>query len=83
MINRYLKLAHTLIADFCDRKSPFFGEIECDESYFGSRYRSSKLSREAENKHIVFGFYKRTAKFIQNSSKTSKPRRCKPLSKVV
>ena len=34
-INRYLKLTRTLIADFCEQQSPFSGEVECDESYFG------------------------------------------------
>ncbi len=58
-INRYLKLAQTLIAAFCEQESPFSGEVECDESYFGSRYQSGKRGRGAENKHIVFGIYKR------------------------
>jgi transposase len=61
-VNRYLKLTRTLIADFCERESPFSGEIECDESYFGSRHRKGKRGRGAENKHIVFGIYKRNGK---------------------
>jgi len=61
-INRYLKLTRTLIAVFCEKESPFSGEIECDESYFGSRYQSGKRGRGAENKHIVFGIYKRNGK---------------------
>jgi response regulator of citrate/malate metabolism len=35
-INRYLKLTRSLIADFCEQESPFSGQVECDESYFGS-----------------------------------------------
>ena len=58
-INRYLKLIRSLIADFCETESPFSGKIECDESYFGSRYTNGKRGRGAENKHIVFGIYKR------------------------
>ena len=61
-INRYLKLTRSLIADFCEQESPFSGEIECDESYFGSHYQSGKRGRRAENKHIVFGIYKRNGK---------------------
>ena len=49
-INRYLKLTRALITDFCERESPFSGEIECDESYFGSRYQKGKRGRGAENK---------------------------------
>jgi len=61
-INRYLKLTRSSIAVFCDLESPFSGEIECDESYFGSRYQSGKRGRGAKNKHIVFGIYKRNGK---------------------
>ena len=61
-INRYLKLTRTLIADFCERESPFSGEVECDESYFGSRHTKGKRGRGAENKHIVFGIYKRNGR---------------------
>ncbi len=69
-VNRYLKLTRSLIADFCEQKSPFAGEIECDESYFGARHKKGKRGRGAENKHIVFGIYKRKAKSIRRLSKT-------------
>jgi len=61
-INRYLTLTRSLIAKFCELESPFSGELECDESYFGSRHESGKRGRGAENKHIVFGIYKRNGK---------------------
>ncbi|MFN2393966.1 MAG: IS1595 family transposase [Pyrinomonadaceae bacterium] len=61
-VNRYLTLTRSLIADFCEQHSPFGGEIECDESYFGSRHKRGKRGRGAENKHIVFGIYKRNGK---------------------
>ncbi len=61
-VNRYLTLTRSLIADFCELESPFSGEIECDESYFGSRHKKGKRGRGAENKHIVFGIYKRNGK---------------------
>jgi transposase-like protein len=62
-VNRYLTLTRSLIADFCEQESPFFGEVECDESYFGSRYKKGKRGRGAvENKHIVFGIFKRNGR---------------------
>jgi transposase len=61
-VNRYLTLTRCLIAGFCEQESPFAGQIECDESYFGSRYKKGKRGRGAENKHIVFGIYKRNGK---------------------
>src|SRR5689334_3232825 len=65
-VNRYLTLTRSLIADFCEQESPFFGEVECDESYFGSRHKrgkqKGKRGRGAENKHIVFGIFKRNGK---------------------
>lgn len=61
-INRYLKLTRTLIAAFCEQESPFSGEMELDESYFGSRHQEGKRGRGAEHKHIVFGIHKRNGK---------------------
>ena len=61
-VNRYLSLTRSLIADFCELESPFSGQVECDESYFGSRHKKGKRGRGAENKHIVFGIYKRNGK---------------------
>jgi transposase-like protein len=61
-INRYLTLTRSLIAAFCESESPFSGEVECDESYFGSRHTKGKRGRGAENKHIVFGIYKRNGR---------------------
>jgi transposase len=61
-VNRYLTLIRSLIAEFCEQESPFAGEIECDESYFGSRHTKGKRGRGAENKHIVFGIYKRNGR---------------------
>lgn len=61
-VNRYLTLTRSLIAEFCEQESPFSGKVECDESYFGSRHKSGKRGRGAENKHIVFGLYKRNGR---------------------
>ncbi len=61
-VNRYLTLGRFLIANFCELESPFSGAVECDESYFGSRHKKGKRGHGAENKHIVFGIYKRNGK---------------------
>lgn len=58
----YLNLTRSLIANFCELETPFSGAVELDESYFGSRHKSGKRGRGAENKHIVFGIYKRNGK---------------------
>lgn len=61
-VNRYLTLIRQSIARFCEQESPFSGEIELDESYFGSRYVRGKRGRGALGKTIVFGIYKRNGK---------------------
>jgi transposase len=43
-------------AEECERQSPFGGEVEVDESYFGAR---GKRGRGASGKTIVFGIFKR------------------------
>ncbi len=58
-INRYLTIIRVLVAHHCEEQSPFSGKVECDESYFGSRHKKGKRGRGAEQKHIVFGIYKR------------------------
>ena len=62
-VNRYLKLIRQRIADYCDRMSPFLGEIELDESYFGAHRVRGKRGRGAYGKTIVFGLLKRGGKF--------------------
>ncbi len=57
-----MTLTRSLIAALCEQESPFSGAVECDESYFGSRHQSGKRGRGAENKHIVFGIYKRNGR---------------------
>jgi transposase-like protein len=47
------------IALFCESKSPFTGEVELDESYFGAKRVRGKRGRGAYGKTIVFGIYKR------------------------
>ena len=51
-----LRLAHE-----CERWSPFEGEVEVDESYFGGK-RKGKRDRGAADKVPVFGLLKRNGK---------------------
>ena len=72
-VNRYLTLVRSLIAAFCEQESPFSGKVELDESYFGSRHRKGKRGRGAtDNKHIVFGIYKRNGKVFTEIVKNVK-----------
>ena len=57
----YLKIRLRLTQD-CLRQSPFSGEVEVDESYFGAKRVKGKRGRGAGNKTIVFGIYKRNGK---------------------
>jgi transposase-like protein len=61
-INRYLAEIRKRIAEYCGRKSPFSGEVEIDESYFGARRIKGKRGRGAFGKTIVFGIFKRNGK---------------------
>ena len=74
-VNRYLKLIRSAIAQHCQRESPFSGEVELDESYFGARRVRGKRGRGARGKTIVFGIYKRNGRvyteIIPNCKKAS------------
>ncbi len=61
-INRYLTEIRKTISDFCQLQSPFSGEVEVDESYFGARRVKGKRGRGAQGKTIVFGIFKRNGK---------------------
>ncbi|HLI63847.1 MAG TPA: IS1595 family transposase [Terriglobales bacterium] len=56
--NIYLKLRRQ-IAAWCEAQSPFAGEVEVDESYFGPRRVRGKRGRGASGKTIVFGIFQR------------------------
>jgi transposase len=58
-INRYLQGIRERIAEYCESQSPFSGEIEVDESYFGARRIKGKRGRGAFGKTAVFGVFKR------------------------
>jgi transposase-like protein len=61
-INRYLRFIREQIAQICERESPFNGEIEVDESFFGAKHIKGKRGRGAYGKTIVFGIFKRNGK---------------------
>ncbi len=46
-VNRYLCFIRERIVELCDQESPFKGEIEVDESYFGARRVKGKRGRGA------------------------------------
>jgi hypothetical protein len=74
-VNRYLTLIRQAIAEHCQRESPFSGEVELDDSYFGARRVRGKRGRGARGKTIVFGIYKRNGRvytqIIPNCRKSS------------
>lgn len=61
-VNRLLKHTRTVIAEHCESMSPFTGEVELDESYFGARRVRGVRGRGARGKTIVFGIHKRNGK---------------------
>ena len=61
-VNRYYAMLRARIAEICERDSPFEGEVELDESYFGPRRVRGRRGRGAGRKTIVFGLLKRGGK---------------------
>ena len=61
-VNRYLKLIRKRIAELCESETPFKGEIEVDESYFGAKRVRGKRGRGAAGKTPVFGILQRQGK---------------------
>ena len=61
-VNRYLLEIRKRIAEFCEQESPFHGEIEVDESYFGGKRIKGKRGRGASSKTPVFGILQRRGK---------------------
>ena len=55
-INKILKSIRILMAKECEKISKFLGEIEIDESYFGSKRVRGKRGRGASGKQPVFLF---------------------------
>jgi len=61
-INNIFYKLRVRIARICEDSSPFSGEIEVDESYFGARRVRGKRGRGAGGKTIIFGILKRQGK---------------------
>jgi transposase-like protein len=61
-VNRLLMLLRHRMAEACEADSPFSGEVEVDESYFGPKRVKGKRGRGAGKKTIVFGIFKRGGK---------------------
>jgi transposase len=63
------------MAEACERNSPFQGEVEADESYFGPRRVRGRRGRGAGGKTIVFGLLKRGnevyTEIVPNASKVA------------
>ena len=59
IVNKYLLLIRKRISDEFERKLSFSGEVEVDESFFGTRQTKSKIGRGASGKTLVFGPLKR------------------------
>jgi len=68
-VNRYFRLIRERIVDLCNQTSPFSGEIEVDESYFGARRVKGKRGRGASGKTPVFGILQRGGKVYRNRPK--------------
>jgi transposase len=68
----YLRLRERM-ATWCALQSPFSGDLEADESYFGARRVRGKRGRGASGKTIVFGLLKRGdqvhTEIVPNASK--------------
>jgi transposase-like protein len=61
-VNQYLLLFRKRIGEFRDLQSPFKGEIEVDEYYFGAKRIKGKRGRGACKKTPVFGILKKGCK---------------------
>jgi transposase len=74
-INRYLKAIRQRLVEHCDAQSPFHGEVEVDESFFGARRIKGKRGRGAYGKTIVFGIFQRNGhvytEIVANCSKAT------------
>ena len=60
--NRYHGMLRARIAEACEADSPFDGEVEADESYFGASRVRGVRGRGARGEAVVFGLLKRGGK---------------------
>jgi transposase len=74
----YLKI-RVRIAEYCESQSPYSGEVELDESYFGPRRIRGKRGRGAGGKTIVFGIFKRNGHVFTEIVPDARKRKLLPL----
>ena len=66
-VNSILKKLRQRIAEICEKESVFEkGEVEMDESYFGTKRIRGLRGREAYGKTIVFGLKQRKGKLYKD-----------------
>ena len=74
-INNYLTAIRQRLVEYCETQSPFSGEVEVDESFFGARRVKGKRGRGAYGKTIVFGLFQRNGhvytEIVPNCSKAT------------
>ena len=74
-VNDIYQRIRVRLAQDCLARSPFAGELEADESYFGPRRVRGKRGRGAGGKTIVFGLLKRDdcvyTEIVPNASKAT------------
>lgn len=75
-VERYYNIFRTIISEYEEKQiKKLSGNIEIDESYFGSRHKGDKRGRGAPNKIPVIGILKRNGivytKIIPNASRRS------------
>lgn len=58
-VNSIFLKVRVRLAQSCEAASPYSGEVELDESYFGPKRIRGKRGRGAGGKTIVFGIFKR------------------------
>lgn len=79
-INNIFNKLRERIAQLCEAESPFInGEVELDESYFGSRRVRGKRGRGAGGKIPVFGMLKRGDKVYTQIVKNCSVRELLPI----
>lgn len=61
-VNRLLRALRVRMAEACEEASPFRGEVEVDESYFGPKRVRGRRGRGVARKTPVFGVFKRNGK---------------------
>ena len=80
-INRLFQNIRRNIAKYCEQKSEFVGEIECDESYFGGKRKGDKRGRGVTNKIPVLGILKRNGKVYTQVIKNASDKELMPIIK--